>query len=77
MRKDLSMREDLLIYIDSLETGIDNFQNSEPLTVEEWKQIIDAESADYAQQDDRVTPLTETEIKMILDKLEEDGYIRG
>lgn len=70
MRKDLLMREDLLIYIDSLE-------NSEPLTVEEWKQIIDAESADYAQQDDRVTPLTETEIKMILDKLEEDGYIRG
>jgi hypothetical protein len=70
MRKDLLTREDLLIYIDSLDTG-------EPLTVEEWRQIIDAESADYAQQDDRCTPLTETEVKMILDKLEEDGYIRG
>ena len=55
-------------YIDSLEQG-------EAKTREEWIEIIRQEENDFAKQDERFIRLSENEIKVILNTLEEDGYI--
>lgn len=57
-------------YIDSLEQG-------EAKTREEWLEIIKQEENDLAEQDERFIRLSPNEIKVILDTLETDGYIRG
>lgn len=57
-------------YIDSLEQG-------ETKTREEWLEIIKQEENDLAGQDERFIRLSPNEIKVILDTLEADGYIRG
>ena len=56
-------------YIDSLEHG-------EAKTRKEWLEIIKQEENDLARQDERFIRLSENEIKVILDTLETDGYIR-
>jgi hypothetical protein len=63
------MDEGLLIYIDSLEQG-------EAKTRDEWIEIIRQEENDLANQDERFIRLSENEIKVILDTLETDGYIK-
>lgn len=57
-------------YIDSLEQG-------EAKTREEWLEIIRQEENDLVEQDERFIRLSANEIKVILDTLETDGYIRG
>lgn len=56
-------------YIDSLEQG-------EAKTREEWLDIIKAEENDFASQDERFIRLSSNEIKVILDTLDKDGYIK-
>lgn len=63
------MDEGLLIYIDSLEQG-------KPKSREEWLFIIKAEERDLAKQDERIKPLSPDELRMIIDTLDKDGYIK-
>ena len=62
------MTDSIRAYIESLETETAHIES-------EWREIIEAEQADYERQDERFTRLTETEINEILAQLDIDGYI--
>lgn len=62
-----TMTDSIKAYIESLETDTAH-------TESEWREIIEAEQADYERQDERFTRLTESEIGEILAQLDQDNY---
>lgn len=62
------MTDSIKAYIESLETDTAH-------TESEWREIIEAERADFEKQDERFARLTEAEIDEILEQLDIDGYI--
>lgn len=68
--KEGKMKEDIRVYIDSLE------QAGEKLTEQEWRDWIVKENKEYMAQDERVKALDEEDIELIIKTLTEEGYIR-
>ena len=62
--------QDLSAYIESLEDA------GEKLTRQEWIDWIKAENADLMAQSENVLPLSDDDIKHIIEKLETDGFIK-
>ena len=62
------MTDSIKAYIESLETDTAH-------TESEWREIIEAEQADYERQDERFIRLTEAEISEILAQLDKDNYM--
>lgn len=63
------MTDSIRAYIESLETDGAHTENG-------WREIIEAEQADYERQDERFTRLTESEISEILAQLKNDGFVK-
>jgi hypothetical protein len=62
--------KDLNDYIDSLDTAGLTYSR------EEWVEVIIDEQMDFMRQDERVQPLTDAEIRHIIETLAKDGFVK-